>query len=148
MSTISNIKGIGFVNTNNQLEVKSTKLNSKFNKNKMVKTHVNTDVSEYLLSGFIAFVEAIAQKVALEENLILKSLQLEVSAVQHLEIEIGNEPRYFFPFQKVEISLLPSSIASSEILNMWIDKIVEFINLPNDLLELRLSEKLNLKNIA
>lgn len=148
MSTISNIKGIGFVNANNQFEVKSTKINSKFNKNKAVKTHTNTDVSEYLLSGFIAFVEAIAQKIALEENLILKSLQLEVTAVQYQEVQVQNQTVYFFPFQNVQIKLLPSSIANDEILNIWIDKIIAFINLPTNLLDLQLSEKLTLKNIA
>ncbi len=148
MNTTSTINLFGFINTNNQFEVKSTNINSKFNKNNFFNNTSEPDISEYFLLGFIAFIEAAAQKLAQEENLFFRSLQLEVVAKQFGQNVERKTRNFFFPFENIYIELLPSTQEKESDLQNWVNKIRQLINLPEEVVNIQLSGRIQQKNIA
>jgi hypothetical protein len=131
----------GFINASNQFEVKSSNVKSKFNK-KNDEWDAQPNMSEYFLSGFVAFLEAIAQKLALEHQLSFKSLQIEVVAQNGVATTTSQTTQQFFPFQKIEVAFLPFTEHNSDELGSWIKEIQEYINPPQDLVSVKLSDKI------
>ncbi len=131
----------GFINANNQVEIKSSQVNSKFSKKNQAYLDF-PNVSEYFLSGFVAFLEAIAQTKAVENKVVLKSLQVEVVAQKQTNPELRSPQQQFFPFQKIEVALAPSTNNSIEELLQWIKEIQEYVNPPQDFVSIKLSDRI------
>lgn len=106
------INVLGYSRNNEQFVVKTQNADVRISNNNRFPELDGPNPFEYILAGFAGCINAIAQNVASELGLNLKSLQVEITGTISQDERPG--------FNKIEIILKPTTDASLKILQTWL----------------------------
>jgi len=106
------INVLGYSRNNEQFVVKTQNSDVRISRNEKFPELEGPSPFEYILAGFAGCVNAVSQQVAAELGINLKSLQVEITGEASLEERVG--------FNKIEIVLKPTTDASLQVLQKWL----------------------------
>lgn len=106
------INVLGYSRNNEQFVVKTQNSDVRISRNEKFPELEGPSPFEYILAGFAGCVNAVGQQVAAELGINLKSLQVEITGEASLEERVG--------FNKIEIVLKPTTDASLQVLQKWL----------------------------
>lgn len=106
---------LGYTGSNSRFIVKTQNTGVQINR---IVVEEAPEPYEFILAGVAGYLDAIGRQVAAEQGLVLKSLQVEISATLNLPQpdKLAFEKPYF---DKIIISLKPSTPASIIALQQW-----------------------------
>ena len=116
MSTKS-INVLGYTGSNSQFVVKTLNTDVKINPSTTYAVAKTASPYEYLLAGFAGCINALGQLIAVEQNIILDSLQIEIKGNLNAA---GAEKK---GFNKIEITLKPTTNTPLAELMQWLKEI-------------------------
>ena len=116
MSTKS-INVLGYTGSNSQFVVKTLNTDVKINPSTTYTVAKAASPYEYLLAGFAGCINALGQVIAVEQNIILDSLQVEIKG----NLNAGGEEKK--GFNKIEITLKPTTNTPLAQLMQWLKEI-------------------------
>lgn len=121
--SIKKVNVLGYANADNQFIVKANNLQVRISKNNSNPELEGSIPLEYVLAGYAGCINAVGKLVAKEQNLDLKSLQVEISATLSLGQYQGKESNERAGFQVIDMVVKPTSEASLEELQKWISAV-------------------------
>lgn len=121
--SIKKVNVLGYANADNQFIVKANNLQVRISKNNSNPELEGSSPLEYVLAGYAGCINAVGKLVAKEQNLDLKSLQVEISATLSLGQYQGKESNERAGFQVIDVVVKPTSEASLEELQKWISAV-------------------------
>jgi uncharacterized OsmC-like protein len=116
------INVLGYTGNNSQFIVKTLGADLKISKNSKYPDAENSSPYEYILAGFAGCLNALGQAVAAEQGLILRSLQVEISATLNMP-EPAKLAKERPGFDRIEITLKPSTPATLTALQRWLAEV-------------------------
>jgi uncharacterized OsmC-like protein len=117
--SLKNVKVLGYALADDQFIVNVNKLKVRISKNNNSELEGPSPL-EYVLAGYAGCINAVGKLVAKEQGLVLKSLQVEISATLSLDHYQGIESKERAGFQTIDVVVQPTSEASIEDLQNWI----------------------------
>jgi len=124
--SLENISVLGFSNTDSQFVVKSKDLNIKIN------NQINSSLTdegngplEFLLAGIAGAINAVGNRVAVEQNFDLKSIQIEITGVIESKKSEGLKTRARAGFKEINVIIKPTTNASLTAIKLWMDEVKE-----------------------
>jgi uncharacterized OsmC-like protein len=117
------VKVLGYAKENNQFVVKAQNFDIRISKNEEFPELEAPSPLEYILAGYAGCINAVGKLVAKEQGIVLKSLQVELSAILSLDKYQGKITKERAGFNSIEIVVKPSSDATLEQLQNWLQAI-------------------------
>lgn len=114
---------LGYAKENNQFVVKAQNFDVRISKNEEFPELEAPSPLEYILAGYAGCVNAVGKLVAKEQGIVLKSLQVELSATISLDKYQGKITKERAGFNSIEVVVKPSSDATLEQLQLWLQAI-------------------------
>lgn len=111
---------LGYAKENNQFVVKAQNLDIRISKNEQSPELEGPSPLEYILAGYAGCINAVGKIVAKEHGIILKSLQIELSATLSLDKYQGKISDQRAGFSSIEVVVKPTSEATLEQLRKWL----------------------------
>ena len=111
---------VGYAKEQNQFVVKAQNFAVRISKNDDFPELEGPSPLEYILAGYAGCINAVGKIVAKEHGIILKSLQVELSAKLSLDKYQGKISNERAGFSSVEVIVKPTSDASLEELKKWL----------------------------
>jgi uncharacterized OsmC-like protein len=124
MST-KTVNVLGYANGSSQFVVKAQSFDVRISKNPNIPELEGPSPIEYLLAGFAGCINAVGRNVANELGIELKSLQVEISGTLDLDKYQGKATDKRAGFTSLEVIVKPTSDASLETLQHWIQLVEE-----------------------
>ena len=121
--SIKKVNVLGYASADNQFIVKANNSQVRISKNNSNPELEGSSPLEYVLAGYAGCINAVGKLVAKEQNLDLKSLQVEISATLSLGQYQGKESNERAGFQVIDVVVKPTSEASLEELQKWISAV-------------------------
>lgn len=118
--SLKHIKVLGYANSEDQFIVNANNLKVRISKNNNNPELEGASPLEYVLAGYAGCINAVGRVVAKEQGLILKALQVEISATLSLDKYQGVESAARAGFEFIDVVVRPSSDAELEDLQEWI----------------------------
>lgn len=118
--SIKTVNVLGYAKENNQFVVKAQNFDIRISRNEKFPELEGPSQLEYILAGYAGCINAVGKIVAKEQGIILKSLQVELSAKLSLDKYQGKISNERAGFSSVEVIVKPTSDASLEQLKNWL----------------------------
>lgn len=117
------INVLGYAGNNKQFVVKTLNTDLRINQNNNYPELAGPNPYEYILAGFAGCINSLGQMVAAEQGINLKALQVEISGELNTARYNGQATTQRPGFNKIEITLKPTTTATLETLRGWISEI-------------------------
>jgi uncharacterized OsmC-like protein len=117
------INVLGYAGNNKQFVVKTLNTDLRINQNNNYPELEGPNPYEYILAGFAGCINSLGQMVAAEQGIALKSLQVEISGELNTSRYEGKPTQERAGFNKIEITLKPTTTASLGVLQKWLSEI-------------------------
>ncbi len=117
------INVLGYAGNNKQFVVKTLNTDLRINQNNNYPELEGPNPYEYILAGFAGCINSLGQMVAAEQGISLKALQVEISGELNTLRYEGKPTTQRPGFNKIEITLKPTTSASLGALQTWITEI-------------------------
>lgn len=114
---------VGYAKGNNQFVVKSQNFDVRISKNEDFPELEGPSPLEYILAGYAGCINAVGKLVAKEQGILLKSLQVELSAKLSLDKYQGKKSHERAGFSAIEVVVKPTSEATLDQLKNWLIEI-------------------------
>ena len=111
---------LGYAKENNQFVVKAQNFDIRISKNEQSPELEGPSPLEYILAGYAGCINAVGKIVAKEHGIVLKSLQVELSATLSLDKYQGKISDERAGFRSIEVIVKPTSDATLEELQHWL----------------------------
>ncbi len=111
---------LGYARENNQFVVKAQNFDIRISKNDQSPELEGPSPLEYILAGYAGCINAVGKIVAKEQGIVLKSLQVELSATLSLDKYQGKISDERAGFRSIEVVVKPTSDATLEELQNWL----------------------------
>ena len=111
---------LGYARENNQFVVKAQNFDIRISKNDTYPELEGPSPLEYVLAGYAGCINAVGKLVAKEHGIVLKSLQVELSATLSLDKYQGKSSYERAGFNSIEVVVKPTSDATLEQLKSWL----------------------------
>lgn len=111
---------LGYARENNQFVVKAQNFDVRISKNEEFPELEGPSPLEYILAGYAGCINAVGKLVAKEQGIVLKSLQVELSATLSLDKYQGKISNERAGFNSIEVVVKPTSNATLEQLKAWL----------------------------
>jgi len=111
---------LGYARENNQFVVKAQNFDVRISKNDEFPELEGPSPLEYILAGYAGCINAVGKLVAKEQGIVLKSLQVELSATLSLDKYQGKVSNERAGFSSIEVVVKPTSNATLEQLKRWL----------------------------
>jgi len=111
---------LGYARENNQFVVKAQNFDVRISKNEEFPELEGPSPLEYILAGYAGCINAVGKLVAKEQGIVLKSLQVELSATLSLDKYQGKVSNERAGFNSIEVVVKPTSNATLEQLKAWL----------------------------
>jgi len=111
---------LGYAKENNQFVVKTQNFDVRISKNDDFPELEGPSPLEYILAGYAGCINAVGKLVAKEQGIVLKSLQVELSASLSLDKYQGKISDKRAGFNSIEVVVKPTSDATLEQLRAWL----------------------------
>lgn len=121
MSTKS-INVLGYTGNNSQFVVKTLNTDLKINQSASHPGQLPNPF-EYILAGFAGCINALGQLIAIEQNIVLDSLQVEIVGDLNTDRYEGRLTNERAGFSKIEITLKPTTSTPLAQLMQWLKEI-------------------------
>lgn len=118
--SIKTVNVLGYAKENNQFVVKAQNFDIRISRNEKFPELEGPSPLEYILAGYAGCINAVGKIVAKEQGIVLKSLQVELSAKLSLDKYQGKISNERAGFSSVEVIVKPTSEASLEQLKNWL----------------------------
>ena len=114
---------VGYAKEQNQFVVKAQNFDIRISKNEDFPELEGPSPLEYILAGYAGCIYAVGKIVAKEHGIVLKALQVELSAKLSLDKYQGKISNERAGFSSIEVIVKPTSDASLEQLKDWLIEI-------------------------
>ena len=114
---------VGYAKEQNQFVVKAQNFDIRISKNEDFPELEGPSPLEYVLAGYAGCINAVGKIIAKEHGIVLKSLQVELSAKLSLDKYQGKISNERSGFSSIEVIVKPTSDASLEQLKDWLIEI-------------------------
>ncbi|MES2748666.1 MAG: OsmC family protein [Bacteroidota bacterium] len=114
---------LGYAKENNQFVVKAQNFDVRISKNDAHPELEGPSPLEYVLAGYAGCINAVGKLVAKEQGIVLKSLQVELSATLSLDKYQGKISSERAGFNSIEVIVKPTSDATLEQLKNWLEAV-------------------------
>ncbi len=114
---------LGYARENNQFVVKAQNFDIRISKNDQSPELEGPSPLEYILAGYAGCINAVGKIVAKEQGIVLKSLQVELSATLSLDKYQGKISDERAGFRSIEVVVKPTSDATLEELQNWLQAV-------------------------
>lgn len=121
--SIKTVNVLGYAKENNQFVVKAQNLDVRISRNEKFPELEGPSPLEYILAGYAGCINAVGKIVAKEQGIVLKSLQVELSAKLSLDKYQGKISDERAGFNAIEVTVKPTSDATLEQLEKWLIEI-------------------------
>ena len=121
--SLKKVNVLGYAKENNQFVVKAQNFDVRISKNYKFPELEGPSPLEYILAGYAGCINAVGKLVAKEHGIVLKSLQVELSAKLSLDKYQGKISDERAGFQSIEVLVKPTSDATTEQLNAWLNEV-------------------------
>ena len=111
---------LGYAKADNQFVVKAQNFDIRISKNDQYPELEGPSPLEYILAGYAGCINAVGKLVAKEQGIVLKSLQVELSASLSLDKYQGKISNERAGFTSIEVIVKPTSEATLEQLKEWL----------------------------
>lgn len=111
---------LGYAKADNQFVVKAQNFDIRISKNDQYPELEGPSPLEYILAGYAGCINAVGKLVAKEQGIVLKSLQVELSASLSLDKYQGKISNERAGFHSIEVIVKPTSEATLEQLKVWL----------------------------
>jgi uncharacterized OsmC-like protein len=111
---------LGYAKADNQFVVKAQNFDIRISKNDPYPELEGPSPLEYILAGYAGCINAVGKLVAKEQGIVLKSLQVELSASLSLDKYQGKISNERAGFNSIEVVVKPTSDATLEQLKEWL----------------------------
>lgn len=118
--SLKQVKVLGYSNADEQFTVNANNLKVRISKNNSNPELEGPSPLEYVLAGYAGCINAVGKLVAKEQGLVLKALQVEISATLSLDQYQGKESTERAGFQEINVVVKSTAEASEEDLKKWI----------------------------
>ena len=115
-----NVSVLGYAKENSQFVVKAQNFDVRISKNEKSPELEGPSPLEYILAGYAGCINAVGKLVAKEQGIVLKSLQVELSATLSLDKYQGKISDERAGFNSIKVVVKPSSDATLEQLRAWL----------------------------
>ncbi len=133
MSTNKTISVLGYARETNQFVVKAQNFDVRISKNEQHPELEGPSPLEYVLAGYAGCINAVGKLVAKEQGIVLKALQVEISATLNLDKHQGKAGNETAGFKSVEVVIKPTSSAPLEELRKWLVAVEDRCHIQNNL---------------
>lgn len=117
------INVLGYAGNNKQFVVKTLNTDLRINQNACYPELEGPNPYEYILAGFAGCLNSLGQIVAAEQGIALKALQVEISGELNTQRYEGRPTKQRAGFNKIAITLKPTTTASLGVLQTWLTEI-------------------------
>lgn len=114
---------LGYSKENNQFVVKAQNFDIRISKNEQSPELEGPSPLEYILAGYAGCINAVGKIVAKEHGIVLKSLQVELSATLSLDKYQGKISDERAGFRSIEVVVKPTSDATFKELQNWLKEV-------------------------
>ena len=114
------VQVVGYADGANQFIVKARNLKIRISKNNQIPEFEGASPLEYILAGYAGCISAVGQLVAKEQGIVLKSLQVELTATLNLDKYQGKHSDARVGFENIEVVVKPASEATLDELRHWL----------------------------
>ena len=121
--SIKTVNVLGYAKENNQFVVKAQNLDVRISRNEKFPELEGPSPLEYILAGYAGCINAVGKIVAKEQGIVLKSLQVELSAKLSLDKYQGKISDERAGFNSIDVIVKPTSDATLEQLKKWLIEI-------------------------
>lgn len=121
--SIKTVNVLGYAKENNQFVVKAQNFDIRISRNEKFPELEGPSPLEYILAGYAGCINAVGKIVAKEQGIILKSLQVELSAKLSLDKYQGKISDERAGFNAIDVIVKPTSDATLEQLKKWLIEI-------------------------
>lgn len=121
--SIKTVNVLGYAKENNQFVVKAQNFDIRISRNEKFPELEGPSPLEYILAGYAGCINAVGKIVAKEQGIVLKSLQVELSAKLSLDKYQGKISDERAGFNAIEVTVKPTSDATLEQLEKWLIEI-------------------------
>ena len=121
--SIKTVNVLGYAKENNQFVVKAQNLDVRISRNEKFPELEGPSPLEYILAGYAGCINAVGKIVAKEQGIVLKSLQVELSAKLSLDKYQGKISDERAGFNAIDVIVKPTSDATLEQLKKWLIEI-------------------------
>lgn len=111
---------VGYAKDKSQFVVKAQNFDVRISKNDDYPELEGPSPLEYILAGYAGCINVVGKLVAKEQGIILKSLQVELSAQLSLDKYQGKISKERAGFNAIEVIVKPTSDATFEQLKNWL----------------------------
>lgn len=111
---------LGYAKADNQFVVKAQNFDIRISKNDQYPELEGPSPLEYILAGYAGCINAVGKLVAKEQGIVLKSLQVELSASLSLDKYQGKISNERAGFNSIQVIVKPTSEATLEQLKEWL----------------------------
>ncbi len=121
--SIKTVNVLGYAKENNQFVVKAQNFDIRISRNEKFPELEGPSPLEYILAGYAGCINAVGKIVAKEQGIVLKSLQVELSAKLSLDKYQGKISNERAGFNTIDVIVKPTSDATLEQLKKWLIEI-------------------------
>ena len=119
----TSINVLGYTGNNKQFVVKTLNTDLRISENEKFPELEGPNPYEYILAGFAGCINSLGQLVASEQGLTLDSLQVEITGNFNVAKYEGRPTKERAGFNKLEITLKPTTKAPLTALQKWLKEI-------------------------
>lgn len=146
--SLQNISVLGYTDQQEQFVIRSKDIHIKTNAINCLTEEYHQPL-EYLLGGFAACINAVGKQIAKDQNIDIKSIQVEIKGIYETKKIDGLKTKSRAGFKSIEIEIKPVTDASITEIKLWMDEIKERCPVYDTLLnstpiELKVTKEYNL----
>lgn len=119
----TSINVLGYTGNNKQFVVKTLNTDLRISENEKFPELEGPNPYEYILAGFAGCINSLGQLIAKEQGILLDSLQVEITGSYNAAKYQGKPTKERAGFNKLEITLKPTTKAPLTALERWLKEI-------------------------